>query len=67
MPHPDRITSRETTRQARSRWIAHLSILGAVGSAAFALTACNTTRGFGEDLQETGENISDAAEEVKPD
>ena len=26
-----------------------------------ALTACNTTKGFGEDLQSGGENLSDEA------
>jgi len=31
------------------------------------LAACNTSKGFGKDLEETGDNISDAAERAKPD
>lgn len=31
------------------------------------LAACNTTAGFGEDVEATGENIQDAAEDVKDD
>jgi predicted small secreted protein len=29
--------------------------------ASVAMTACNTTKGFGEDLQSGGENLSDEA------
>lgn len=30
-----------------------------------AQTACNTTRGFGEDVEATGEAVSDAAQEAE--
>ena len=44
-----------------------LTLVGAValGSAALALGGCNTTKGMGKDLEETGENIQDAAEKAK--
>ncbi len=32
--------------------------------AAFSLSACNTTRGLGEDVEATGEGIQNAAEEA---
>ncbi|HET6630286.1 MAG TPA: entericidin A/B family lipoprotein [Woeseiaceae bacterium] len=31
------------------------------------LSACNTTRGAGEDVEATGEGIQDAAEDVEED
>lgn len=39
--------------------------VGLCSVAAFllALVACNTTKGFGEDLDSLGENISDSAED----
>lgn len=33
--------------------------------AGFSLSACNTTRGFGEDVEATGEGIQNAAEETE--
>lgn len=30
-----------------------------------SLAACNTTRGFGEDVEATGEGVQNAAEEVE--
>jgi entericidin A len=32
--------------------------------ALFALSACNTTRGFGQDLQKVGEKMEDAAKDT---
>ena len=32
---------------------------------AFGVTACNTIRGFGEDVDVAGEELSETAEEVK--
>ena len=29
-----------------------------------AVTACNTTRGFGQDVQEAGEEIEETADEI---
>lgn len=33
--------------------------------AAASLTACNTTRGFGEDVEATGDGIQNAAEKTE--
>lgn len=44
------------TRQNRSIWIAAMLAL-----TAFSLTACNTIRGVGKDLQAGGRAIEDAA------
>ena len=33
--------------------------------AAFSLSACNTTRGLGEDIEATGEGIQNAAEQAE--
>jgi predicted small secreted protein len=40
-----------------------LLVLASVAFAAFVLPACNTTKGFGEDVDALGENMSDEAEE----
>lgn len=45
---------------AASRTI--LAILAAYLMAAFTLSACNTTEGFGRDVQSTGDAIEDAAD-----
>lgn len=34
---------------------------------AFAASACNTTRGFGQDVEATGEAIEDTADDVMDD
>lgn len=34
---------------------------------AFAASACNTTRGFGQDVEATGEAIEDTAEDTMDD
>jgi predicted small secreted protein len=34
---------------------------------ALATSACNTTRGFGEDVEEVGEEIEDTAEDTTDD
>lgn len=39
-----------------------LAILAACFMAAFALSACNTTEGFGRDVKSTGDAIEDAAD-----
>ncbi len=39
-----------------------LALLAACFMAAFALSACNTTEGFGRDVQSTGDAIEDAAD-----
>ena len=40
-----------------------LLALAFVTLTAVALPACNTTKGFGEDIDSLGENMSDAAED----
>lgn len=35
--------------------------------ALFGLTACNTTRGVGEDVEATGEGVQETAEDVEED
>lgn len=41
-----------------------IQILFAIGllGASFALTGCNTSRGFGEDVEELGEEVQEAAD-----
>jgi predicted small secreted protein len=36
-----------------------------LGLAAFALTGCNTARGFGQDMQMTGERLANRAENAQ--
>ncbi len=37
-----------------------------LGSATMALSACNTTEGFGQDVKNTGQTISNTAQQAKP-
>jgi predicted small secreted protein len=41
--------------------ITKILALLALALSTVAMTACNTTKGFGEDLQSGGENLSDEA------
>lgn len=41
-----------------------MMILLAAGLSLSALTACNTAKGFGQDVQNSGEYIEDKAEEA---
>lgn len=52
----------ETMKDAASRLLCTLALLTA---ATFALPACNTVEGAGEDIQATGDAISDTAEDTK--
>ncbi len=36
-----------------------------IGLLSLSLTACNTTRGVGQDIEATGEAIEEAAEDAK--
>ncbi|HYE60379.1 MAG TPA: hypothetical protein VD997_00150 [Phycisphaerales bacterium] len=45
------------------KYIARLMALACLVGAACVLPACNTTRGFGDDVDSLGENIEDAAED----
>ncbi|MDF3073855.1 MAG: Entericidin EcnA/B family [Alphaproteobacteria bacterium] len=42
-------------------------LLGIFVVQALALTACNTTQGFGKDVEKTGEAIQDGARDAKRD
>lgn len=44
--------------------VLYLLVLILVGS---AMSACNTTRGFGEDVEATGDAIGDTAEDAMDD
>lgn len=44
--------------------LARLALLASALLLPFALTACNTTEGVGEDLEAAGESIDDAAEDA---
>jgi predicted small secreted protein len=47
------------------KWLQLALLLSALGSSAIALTGCNTSEGFGEDVESVGEDIQDEAEEAK--
>jgi predicted small secreted protein len=42
-------------------------LVGVFALQALALTACNTTQGFGKDVEKTGEAIQDGAKDAKRD
>jgi predicted small secreted protein len=42
-------------------------LIGVFAVQALALTACNTTQGFGKDVEKTGEAIQDGAKDAKRD
>lgn len=46
------------------KWLQLVLLLSALGSSAIALTGCNTSEGFGEDVESVGEDIQDEAEEA---
>ncbi len=48
-----------------SRTICSLLGIITLGLAALLLTGCNTTEGFGEDVEALGDSIDDAAEDAK--
>jgi predicted small secreted protein len=47
------------------KWMQLALLLSALGLSATALTGCNTSKGFGEDVESVGEDIQDEAEEAK--
>lgn len=47
----------------KSRSVFALAAL--IATMALAQAACNATEGFGEDLEETGDNISEASRDVR--
>ena len=48
------------TQKFRTLWTLILTVVGALWIA--NLTACNTTEGLGEDIEEAGDSIEDAAD-----
>ena len=42
-------------------------LIGVFAVQALALTACNTTQGFGKDVEKTGEAIQEGAKDAKRD
>lgn len=45
------------------KYISRLMALALVVGASAMMVACNTTKGFGEDIDSLGENMSDSAQE----
>ena len=48
-----------------TRWLQLALLFAALGLSATALAGCNTSEGFGEDVESVGEDIQDEAEEAK--
>jgi predicted small secreted protein len=48
-----------------TKWLQLALLLSALGLSATALTGCNTSEGFGEDVESVGEDIQDEAEEAR--
>lgn len=59
--------SASTNDDAARRRIAMLFALLTLVASSFALTACNTASGFGQDVENTGETISGTADDVEDD
>jgi predicted small secreted protein len=47
------------------KWLQLALLVSALGLSATALTGCNTSEGFGEDVESVGEDIQDEAEEAQ--
>jgi predicted small secreted protein len=47
------------------KWLQLALLFSALGLSATALTGCNTSEGFGKDIESVGEDIQDEAEEAK--
>jgi len=48
-----------------TRRAARFAALAAIATLAVIISGCNTTKGFGKDLEETGQNIDKAATNAK--
>jgi predicted small secreted protein len=46
------------------RWIQFALLLSALALPTAALTGCNTSKGFGKDVESVGEEIQDEADEA---
>jgi predicted small secreted protein len=53
---------RKLHHQAASRRIRTAKLVGLVAALAFAMSACNTMRGVGEDVESAGRGIEEAAD-----
>jgi predicted small secreted protein len=47
------------------KWMQLALLVSALGLSATALTGCNTSEGFGEDVESVGEDIQDEADEAR--
>jgi predicted small secreted protein len=47
------------------KWLQLALLFSALGLSATALTGCNTSEGFGEDVESVGEDIQDEADEAR--
>ena len=52
-------------RHQMIKWIQFAFLLAALAVPSVALTGCNTSKGFGEDVESLGDEIQDEAEEAK--
>lgn len=46
------------------KWIQFAMLLAALALPSVALTGCNTSKGFGKDVESVGDEIQDEAEEA---
>jgi predicted small secreted protein len=54
----------ESTRENLAQALVTVVMFIALAMLGSALTGCNTTEGFGEDVEELGDSIDDAAEDA---
>jgi len=47
------------------KWMQLTLLVSALGLSAVALTGCNTSEGFGRDVESVGEDIQDEADEAR--
>jgi predicted small secreted protein len=47
------------------KWIQFAVLMSALALPAAALTGCNTSKGFGKDVESVGDDIQDEADEAK--
>jgi predicted small secreted protein len=56
-----KVPEKDSLRKSRSV----LALAALIATMALAQAACNATEGFGKDLEETGDNISDASRDAR--
>jgi predicted small secreted protein len=55
----------DTLRIQTWKWLQIMLLGSTLGVLAAGLSGCNTSKGFGEDLESVGEDIQDEAEDAK--